>query len=105
MNKLGTFLGLMVLLAVALGIYYIFQGKQDEFSEEPEDTIVTEVSVHVGKISRSTLQGHILVYGRIEPAVGSSDRPPARILITTPTAGIVSEVICVEGQVVNRGDL
>jgi RND family efflux transporter MFP subunit len=104
MNKLGTFLGLMVLLAVALGIYYIFQGKQDEFSEEPEDTIVTEVSVHVGKISRSTLHGHILVYGRIEPAVGGSDSPPARILITTPAAGIISEVKCVEGQTVSKGD-
>jgi membrane fusion protein (multidrug efflux system) len=105
MNKLGTFLGLIVLLAVALGIYYIFQGKQDEFSEEPEDTILTEVSVHVGTISRSTLYGNILVYGRVEPAVGSSDSPPARVLITTPIAGIVREVICVDGQAVNQGDL
>jgi len=62
MNKLRTFLGLIILLAVALGIYYIFQGKQDESSEEPENTVITEVSVHVGKISRSTLNGHILVY-------------------------------------------
>jgi membrane fusion protein (multidrug efflux system) len=105
MNKLGTFLGLIILLAVASGVYYLFQGKQDESSEEPESAITTEVSVHVGKISRSTLNGRILVYGRVEPAVGSSDSPPARIPITAPVAGIVSEVICVEGRTVNKGDL
>jgi membrane fusion protein (multidrug efflux system) len=105
MNKLGTFLGLIILLAAALGTYYLFQGKQDDFSEEPEDAVITEVSVHVGKISRSTLYGHILVYGRVEPAVGSSDSPPASVLITAPVAGIVSEIKCVEGQAVNQGDL
>jgi membrane fusion protein (multidrug efflux system) len=105
MNKLGTFLGLIILLAVALGIYYLFQGKQDESSEEPESTIVTEVGVHVGNISRSTLYGRILVYGRIAPAVGSSDSPPARIPITSSTTGIVSDVNCFEGQRVHKGDL
>jgi RND family efflux transporter MFP subunit len=105
MNKLGTFLGLIILLAAALGIYYLFQAKQNEPSEESQSDEVTEVSVHVGKISSSTLYGLVLAYGRIEPAVGSSDRPPARVPVTAPVAGIVSEVICVEGQAVNKGDL
>jgi RND family efflux transporter MFP subunit len=105
MNKLGTFLGLVILLAVALGVYYLFQAKQNEPSEEPESTIATEVSVHVGTISHSTLYGRIPVYGRVGPAVGSSDSPPARVPITTSTAGIISEVNCVEGQAVKKGDL
>ena len=105
MNKLGTLLGLIILLAVASGVYYLFQGRQDEPSEDPASTIATEVSVHVGKISRSTLYGRISVYGRVEPAVGSSDSPPANIPITAPAAGIVSEVICIEGRTVNKGDL
>jgi membrane fusion protein (multidrug efflux system) len=105
MNKLGTFLGLIILLAAALGIYYLFQGKQNEPSEEPQSAVVTEVSVHVGKISRSTLYGLVLAYGRIAPAVGDSEGPPARVPVTAPAAGIVSEVKCVEGQAVNKGDL
>ena len=105
MNKLGTFLGLIILLAAALGIYYLFQTKQDESQEEPQGAAVTEVSVHVGKISRSTLYGHVLAYGRVAPAVGSSEGPPARAPVTAPVAGIVSDVICVEGQTVKRGDL
>ncbi len=105
MNKLGTFLGLIILLVVALGVYYLFQGKQDEPSEKQKSTIATEVGVHVGNISRSTLYGRIPVYGKVTPAVGSSDSPPAHITITAPAAGIVSEVICVEGRMVNKGDL
>jgi membrane fusion protein (multidrug efflux system) len=105
MNKLGTFLGLIILLAVALGIYYLFQAKQEASSEEPQSAAVIEVSVHVGEISRSTLYGNVLAYGRVEPAVGSSENPPARVPVTAPAAGIVSEVRCVEGQAVNKGDL
>jgi membrane fusion protein (multidrug efflux system) len=105
MNKLGTFLGLIILLAVALGIYYLFQAKQDESQDEPQSEVATEVSVHVGKISSSTLYGLVLAYGRVAPAVGSSEGPPAHVPVTAPVAGIVSEVKCVEGQEVNKGDL
>ena len=105
MNKLGTFLGLIILLTVALGVYYLFQAEQDESQEEPQSTMAMEVSVHVGKISRSTLCGHVLAYGRVAPAVGSSEGPPAHVPVTAPVAGIVSDVICVEGQTVNKGDL
>ena len=105
MNKLGTFLGLIILLAVALGTYYLFQGNRSELSEEPEKSVTTEVSVHVGKISRATLHGHILVYGRVKPAVIGSNNPPAHVPITAPTTGIISEIKCIEGQMVNQGDL
>lgn len=105
MNKLGTFLGLIILLAAAVGIYYLFQVKQDESSEEPQSEVEADVSVHVGKISRSTLYGYVLAYGRVEPAVGSSEGPPAQVPITAPAAGIISEVRCVEGRAVHKGDL
>jgi membrane fusion protein (multidrug efflux system) len=105
MNKLGTFLGLIILLAVALGVYYLFQEKQNEPSEEQQSAVVPEVSVHVGEISLSTLYGRIPVYGRIGPAVGSSGSPPARVPITSSTAGIISDVNVFEGQAVHKGDL
>ncbi len=104
MNKLGTFLGLIILLAAAVGIYFLFQGSQQE-TEEPESTVEPEVSVHVGEITRSTLYGYIEAYGRIKPAVANNDNPPASISIKAPTAGIVSEVKCIEGQEVKKGDL
>ncbi len=103
MNKFGTFVGLLILLASALVVYYLFQGNRGKISEEQEE-IVPEVSVRVGEISRSVLHGYILAYGRIEPPVGSSDSPPARVLITAPVDGIISEATCVEGQEVRKGD-
>ena len=104
MNKLGTFIGLLILLIAAVGIYFLFQGNQQE-TEEPESTIEPEVSVHVGEITRSTLYGYIEAYGRIKPAVASNDNPPANVSIKAPTAGIVTEVKCIEGQEVQKGDL
>ena len=105
MNKLGTFLGLVLLLAGALGVYYLFQGNRGETSEEPAEEIATEVNVRVGKISRASLSGYVMAYGNVELAVGSSDSPPARIEITAPLAGIISEVKCIEGQQVQQTDV
>ena len=63
------------------------------------------MSVHVGEITRSTLYGYIEAYGRIKPAVASNDNPPARVSIKAPAAGIVTEIKCIEGQEVKKGDL
>ena len=105
MNKLGTFIGLIILLVAAVGTYFLFMGNQNETAEEAESTIEPEVSVHVGKITRSTLYGYIEAYGWIEPAVASSDNPPASVSIKAPSAGIVTEVKCIESQEVQKGDL
>jgi membrane fusion protein (multidrug efflux system) len=103
MNKFGTFVGLLILLAGAFVVYYLFQGNRGNISEEQEAT-VPEVNVRVGEISRSVLRGYILAYGRIEPSMGTSDIPPARVLVTAPVDGIISEATCVEGQEVHKGD-
>ena len=103
MNKLGTFIGLIILLAAAVCIYFLFQGNQQE-TEEQESTVEPEVSVHVGEITLSTLYGYIEAYGRIEPDVASSDNPPASISVKSPTSGIITEVKCIEGQKVEKGD-
>jgi membrane fusion protein (multidrug efflux system) len=104
MSKWGTFVGLVLLLAGALGVYYLFQGNQGETPEGPADEITTEVNVHVGKISRASLRGYVTAYGRVALAVGSNDSPPASIGITAPTAGIISEIKCAEGQQVRQAD-
>ncbi|MFH1718328.1 MAG: efflux RND transporter periplasmic adaptor subunit [Planctomycetota bacterium] len=105
MNRLGTFLGLILLLAAACGVYYLFQGRQSEISEEQEDEMAVEVSVHVGEISRSVMHGYVLAYGRVEPAPASGNSPPAKVRITAPVDRIISEAVCVEGQEVGQGDV
>jgi membrane fusion protein (multidrug efflux system) len=104
MNKLRTVFGLLILLAGALVVYYLLKPKPTETSEESAGQVVTEVSVHVGKITRATLHGYVLSYGTVQLAVGSSSTPAARVSITAPSAGRISEVACVEGQMVSQGD-
>ena len=104
MNKFGTFIGLLILLAGAFVVYYLFHGNITSTSQQQEEEIVTEVSVQVGKVSLSALHGYILAYGSIKPDVGSIAKPPASVRITTPVEGIISEVVCIEGQEVNLGD-
>jgi len=105
MNRLGTFLGLILLLAGALGVYYLFQGRHSEISQEQQDEIAVEVNVHVGTISRSVMHGYIVAYGRVEPAAADGNSPSAEVRITAPVDRIISEVLCVEGQDVNEGDV
>ena len=104
MNKLRTVFGLLILLAGALVVYYLLKPKPTESSEESAGQVVTEVNVHVGKIARATLHGYVLSYGTVQLAVGSSNTPAARVSITAPSAGRISEVACVEGQMVSQGD-
>jgi RND family efflux transporter MFP subunit len=104
MNRLRTVFGLLILLAGALVVYYLLKAKPAETSEESDDQIVTEVSVHVGKITRATLHGCIVAYGTVQLAAASSSAPAASVKITAPSAGRISEVACVEGQTVSEGD-
>jgi membrane fusion protein (multidrug efflux system) len=105
MNKLRTVFGLLILLAGALVVYYLLKPKPTETSEESAGQVVTEVSVHVGKITLATLHGYVLAYGTVQPAVRSGSTPAARVSITAPMAGLISEVACVEGQTVSQGDI
>lgn len=105
MHRLGTFVGLILLLAAACGIYYLFEVGHSEISQEQQEEIAVEVNVHAGKVSRSVMHGYILAYGRVEPAPAGGGSPPADVRITAPAERIVAEVMCVEGQDVNQGDV
>jgi membrane fusion protein (multidrug efflux system) len=105
MNRFGKLLGLVLLLAAACGVYYLFQGRHGEISDEQEEEVAIEVNVRAGEISRSVMHGYVLAYGRIEPAPAGDNRPPAKVPITAPVDGIISEVVCIEGQQVNQGDV
>lgn len=105
MNRLGTFVGLILLLAAACGVYYLFELRPSEISQEQQDDITVEVNVHTGTIGRSTMHGYIVTYGRVAPAAASGNSPAADVRITAPVDGIIREVSCAEGQDVNKGDV
>lgn len=70
-----------------------------------EDKVVTEVPVHVGKITKATLHSYVTAYGTVEPEPATKDKPAAGARVASPFAGVVSEANCYEGQEVKKGDL
>ena len=68
-------------------------------------TTDTEVTVHVGKIVRTTLHRYVAAYGRIEPEPAGVGRSPARAVIGAPVAGLLTRIRCAEGERIARGAL
>jgi RND family efflux transporter MFP subunit len=70
--------------------------------EEDEKKPDTEVAVHVGKITRSTLRGYVTAYGVVEPEP-PGERPAAGARLAPSVTGVVTAVKCAEGQHVEKG--
>src|SRR5579872_4111390 len=52
-----------------------------------------------------TLHGYVVGYGNVEPAPANGDQPAADARISVDWPAIVSEVRCVEGQHVDKGQV
>jgi membrane fusion protein (multidrug efflux system) len=74
-----------------------------EHKEEEEAEPVTEVPVHVTKITRATLHRYIECLGLVVPELRKNEKDAASARIASPVAGVVAEVLCVEGQQVEKG--
>lgn len=72
--------------------------------EGAEAEAVTEVAVHVGKITRATLRAYVTAYGAVEPEP-AGERPAASAGVAPSVSGVVVAVRCVEGQHVAKGDV
>ena len=70
-----------------------------------EEKVVTEVPVHVGKITLATLHDYVVGYGMVEPEPAANGHPAAGAKLTSPTAGVMVEAPGMEGQRVKKGDL
>ena len=93
----------IIILAVASGlIWLVFFGPRKP--EPPEQIVDPEVPVHVGKITRATLRSYVTAYGTVE-AEPRGERAAASARVAPPVPGVVTEVKCVEGQRVNKGDV
>ena len=70
-----------------------------------EEKVVTEVTVQTGKIISATLHDYVQGYGRVEPAPATMNQPAASAQLAAPSAGIVTKVNVLEGQVVTNGEV
>jgi len=97
----------MAWMIITAAIVLVWQGLSSvaRAQEGEEEEAPTEVAVHVGKIVKATLHGFVVAYGAVELEPGSAERPPASAKLASPLSGIVSEVKCVEGQRVRKGDV
>lgn len=80
-------------------------GFADEDDHAPAETVVTEVPVHIGKITRATLHSYVTAYGTIEPQPAGKNQLPASARVASPVAGVIGQTKCYEGQHVKTGDL
>jgi membrane fusion protein (multidrug efflux system) len=71
---------------------------QDTPTETP-----SEVTVTVAPIVRTTLHGYVTGWGKVEPESATRGNPPANAAIAAPTAGLVTAILCSEGERVRQG--
>jgi len=92
---------------MAAGIFQlaVLRAPADEDEAASEEKVVTVVPVHVGKITTATLHDYVVGYGSIEPEPAGNGHSAAGAKLTSPTAGVVTEAPCTEGQRVTKGDL
>ncbi len=93
----------IVLAALGALSWFVFQ--HEEKHEEEESKSATEVTVKVGKLTRTTLHRTVNAYAVIEPEHATKDQPAATVQLAVPSEGLVSEVLCAEGQKVEKGDV
>ena len=71
--------------------------------EAAEQVKHTDVEVRIGTIRKMTLHGYVVGFGNVEPAPATADEPAAEARLTVDWPAVVSEVRCIEGQHVDKG--
>ena len=104
MTKRRLVIGSIVLGAAALAAIMLWKTLGPKPVEESEGA-ASEVSVHVGKIVRTTLYRYVSAYGTVEAEPAMAGKPAAGAFLSSPVGGILTEVRCVEGQAVERGSV
>lgn len=62
-----------------------------------------EVTVTVAPVARMTLHGYVTGWGRVEPESATRGNAPANAAIAAATSGLVTAILCSEGERVRRG--
>jgi membrane fusion protein (multidrug efflux system) len=101
MTKRQVVTGLIILAVVAAAALILIISLRPGAGEEEE--VVTDVAVHVGKITRATLRRYVTAYGTVEPEPPGDGRPAAGADLSAPVGGILTEIRCMEGRRVEAG--
>ncbi len=105
MKALRLILKIVLFAAVAGGAWVVLfhsEWLKSEHKEEEEAEPVTEVPVHVAKVGRATLHRYVECLGIVVPELRREGKDAASARIASPLAGVVSEVLCIEGQQVEK---
>ncbi len=102
MTKRRTLFGMIIFAAAFAVVIYLMVIKPGA-NEEKEATL-TDVAVHIGKISRVTLHRYVTGYGSVEPEPAADGNPPAAASIAAPISGLLVQINCVEGSLVSQGE-
>lgn len=71
--------------------------------ETAEADPVPEVTVTVAPVVRTTLHGYVTGWGKVDPESATRGNPPASAAIAAPVAGLVTAILCSEGEQVRQG--
>jgi membrane fusion protein (multidrug efflux system) len=97
-------LKLVVLGACALGVFWLWKGGKTPDAEASGDEAVhSDVEVQVGRVTRRTLRRYVAAYGTVSPAPPAAGQPAASGRVMSAVPGAVAEVLCSEGQRVEKG--
>jgi multidrug efflux pump subunit AcrA (membrane-fusion protein) len=106
-RTVSAVLKLWVLLLAAGALYYIWKDRATpplaSQVEQDEEIAHTDVAVRIGAVKRMTLHGYVVGYGRVEAAPATAEMPAAEARVTVDWPAAVSEVRCIEGQHVEKG--
>ncbi|MGD0463026.1 MAG: efflux RND transporter periplasmic adaptor subunit [Tepidisphaeraceae bacterium] len=106
-RTVSTILKLWVLLLAAGALYYIWKDRATPplagQAEQNEEITHSDVAVRIGAIQRMTLHGYVVGYGSVEAEPATADLPAAEARVTVDWPAAVSEVRCIEGQHVEKG--
>ncbi len=98
---------LWVLAFIGGALYFLWKDRAapplaSQF-EAAESITHTNVEVRVGTIKKMTLHGYVVGFGNVEGAPATADEGAADARVSVDWPVVVSEVRCVEGQHVEKG--
>jgi len=100
-------LGGVIVAALAAGAWILLghpewlKGAADDDEDAAE--VHPEVPVRVGKITRATLRRYVEGSGTVEAEPSRAGAPAAAARVASPLTGVVSEVLCFQGERVEKG--
>jgi membrane fusion protein (multidrug efflux system) len=109
MKAMRLLLGIGIAAAFAAGAWILVFHPEWVKAAPAEDEDAAEVmplpSVRLGKITRATMRRYLEGYGTVEAQPAQAGTPAASARVASPIAGVLAEVLCFQGQRVEKGAL